>query len=173
MGIKTLELELTRLSELLKDEDHGTEEYNAIWCQLCKVADDIRDLRNAAYAEGMMKKVPSFKRFINDGFRRKAFKPQAYELLRSTFGHVAHTDIGGFYATMFGSDASCVRCLEYMLAYQPKGYMAEVETAIQEAIEESGCIAALETRIVEQKIAWEKAKLAELGLKYGWEDRTT
>jgi hypothetical protein len=74
--------------------------------------------------------------FVQSGFKRGRFTKSLYRRLSLTFGHIAHYDIHGFYATWFATGEDQRRWLRHVREYRPCGdpqwTFSDAERAFQE-----------------------------------------
>jgi hypothetical protein len=59
--------------------------------------------------------------FALKGFPRERFTKPLYQQLSNCFGHIAHFDIGGFYATWFADPKSQAEWVRHVVGYIPCG----------------------------------------------------
>ncbi len=85
-----------------------------------------------------------FVRFAESGFKDILFHKWFYNRLSMTFGHIAHFDRGGFYATWFDSLKNKLDFLEHTVeakAYGDPAYTyCDVERVIQSWVQEWGIL---------------------------------
>lgn len=94
-------------------------------------------------AEDKARFANHFRKFVERGFPRELFHRWFYSQLMNTFGHIAHYDENGFYATFFTTPADISMFFRYTLeygCYNPDH--RDVERAIQNWLVESGLIQA-------------------------------
>jgi hypothetical protein len=77
-------------------------------------------------------------RFIASGFKRTLFTKSLYNNLNSSFGHIVHFDIDGFYAVWFSDVYRQYEWLMYVLRHDiygdPKYTRCDVERAVKSCI---------------------------------------
>lgn len=121
-------------------------------------------------AEDKARFANQFVAFCESGFQSSKFPKTFYVQLMNTFGHIAHYDRGGFYATWFSSIDGIVAFLEHTVdspCYgQPETSMCDVERKLQEYVRARGLLEAY--RIVASNAVEraERAELARLKAKY-------
>lgn len=113
-----------------------------------------------------------FKKFVANGFKAQDFHQWFYNRLSQTFGHIAHYNIEGFYATFFTTMEDKIRFLEHCSAWpcygDPEYTYSDVEFYLKRwmqetnVIEEMRQVLAEETR--EQEIALRDALLEKYPL---------
>lgn len=86
-------------------------------------------------AEDKAKFANQFVAFVESDFNRSKFPKWFYTRLASTFGHIAHYNQDGFYATWFENTESKMEFLEKTMAYPCYGSSShtysDVEIALQ------------------------------------------
>lgn len=111
-----------------------------------------------------------FVRFVESGFKPTIFPDWFYRRLSTAFGHIAHFNRGGFYATWFHTDADRRAFLENAMRWSccgdPEFTYCDVERALRRWIVGSGLIAELTAKIDAAAEAGERATLARLKAKY-------
>lgn len=115
--------------------------------------------------------LAQFQRFVSGGMLAKDFPKWFYQRLSNTFGHIAHYDQGGFFATWFDTNERKVEFLDH--AAQGGGYgdsafcYSDVERTIKSWLTANPQIREkyAATRDAGQKQA-ELAALRELAAKY-------
>lgn len=109
-------------------------------------------------------------RFIDGGFTRTSFTHPLYRRLCTMFGHIAHYDRDGFYATWFATDGDRVRFLENVLGWRAPGSarftFCDVERTITTWLAESGLVETLRERAVQALEAADLESLASLVRRY-------
>ena len=89
-----------------------------------------------ATAEEKAKIANKLTRFILSGFQQAIFTKGMYQHLSNMFGHIAHYDINGFYATWFADIKSCRDWAEHITGSwlsgigDPRFTWSDVETAL-------------------------------------------
>ncbi len=115
--------------------------------------------------EDKEKFIKHFKRFVEGGMKRTVFPKWFYIALSTTFGHIAHYDINGFYDTWFRTLCSKIAFLEHTLKAgcygSPAFTYSDAEKVIQDWLRKSGIIKELHT----QNTSEEKEARHELYLK--------
>lgn len=131
-------------------------------------------------AAGKERFYQHFIRFVESDFQEALFYNWFYRKLSMTFGHIAHYDKGGFYATFFSETEGKVRFLEATL--QGGGYgdpaftFSDVENALRAWVISKGLLDEYRNRLLAEEEAAERALLRRLKQKYegegaGKEDR--
>jgi hypothetical protein len=89
-----------------------------------------------------------FVRFVEGGFKPTLFPDWFYRRLSNTFGHIAHYDRVGFYATWFEGLPKRAAFLRHALRHHccgdPAFTYSDVERALQSWIRESGWLEKIE-----------------------------
>jgi hypothetical protein len=108
--------------------------------------------------------------FIAADFPRAKFTKKFYERLSSTFGHIAHYDLLGFWQTFFESTADKVEFLRQTLNWSfyghPETTFSDVEKAVQSVLRSSSTLAIYESRCREEAERAEKELLRRLKAKH-------
>ncbi len=113
-----------------------------------------------------------FVRFAQAGFPRTLFYKWFYARLSRTFGHIAHYDQGGFYATWFDSTQDKLEFLKRTVEHGDHPYgdpvftYSDVERVIARWVIEEGLIKTYADRLAQEVEAEERAMLAKLQNKY-------
>jgi hypothetical protein len=111
-----------------------------------------------------------FIKFVASDFDPRRFSQAFYRRLSLTFGHIAHYNRQGFYATFFTTTEDKVRFLRMTLnhpCYGDHSYTyADVERAIQGWLRQSGILAKYEERLADERETGERTELARLKAKY-------
>jgi hypothetical protein len=88
-----------------------------------------------ASAEDKAKFANTLMKFIANEFPRQSFTRSLYHRLSNTFGHIAHTNIEGFYGAFFERDLDKVVFLEQTLSWphfgDPTFTFCDVEHAVK------------------------------------------
>ena len=104
-------------------------------------------------AEQKAKFANHFKRFLEADMPQTLFYDWFYKRLSMTFGHIAHYDRGGFYATFFQSLSDKVEFLKITLSSwlsgDPARTYSDVEQALREWLRESGLHQKYQQRLAE------------------------
>ena len=121
-------------------------------------------------AEQKQKFFQQFQRFVLSDFKRTIFPKWFYRQLSMTFGHIAHFDQDGFYATFFKSLSGKIHFLqqtvEWNMGGDPAYTYSDVERALKAWVLEVGLIRAYcakQEAVIEQE---ERATLSRLQAKY-------
>jgi hypothetical protein len=111
-----------------------------------------------------------FVAFVESDFSASKFPNWFYKRLSMSFGHIAHTDQGGFYLTWFSSTARKVDFLKHTLnrgGYgDPRYTYSDVEQDLQVWLRESPLIETYQLRNAQEIEAEERRVLALLKAKY-------
>ena len=114
--------------------------------------------------------VRQFKAFVESDFAESKFPKWFYTRLSMTFGHIAHYNQGGFYATFFGNVADKVCFLKQTVQAgcygSPEFTYCDCEREIQDWLREQGTLAKYETAFAAACEASARATMARLNLKY-------
>ena len=88
-----------------------------------------------ASAEDKAKFANALMKFIANEFPRQSFTRSLYQRLSNTFGHIAHTNVDGFYGAFFERDFDKVVFLEQTLSWphfgDPTFTFCDVERAVK------------------------------------------
>ena len=88
-------------------------------------------------AEDKAKFANTLMTFIANEFPRRSFTKTLYQRLSNTFGHIAHTDIDGYYSVFFERDADKIVFLDQTLHWpcygDPTYTLCDVERAVSGA----------------------------------------
>lgn len=118
----------------------------------------------AKFANALMK-------FVGNEFPRQSFTKSLYRRLSNTFGHIAHTNLDGFYAVFFESDADKIEFLEQTLSWPQFGdatfTFSDVERAVKRRLRAANVIDIFRMREADAARRRELAALARLQEKYG------
>lgn len=110
-------------------------------------------------------------RFVAVGFDRALFQPWFYRRLSMTFGHIAHYNLDGFYATWFERTADrhdfVAQALRWRGAGDPAWTYCDVETALQQWLASVGVLDVLAARVAAKREAADLAELRRLLGQYG------
>ena len=110
-------------------------------------------------------------RFVAAGFDRALFQQWFYRRLCMTFGHIAHTDLDGFYNTClertFDQHGFVDRALRWRCPGDPAFTYCDVEAALQQWLWSVGALDLLAARLAAEREARERAELHRLLAKYG------
>jgi hypothetical protein len=86
-------------------------------------------------AEDKAKFANALMKFIANEFPRRSFTRSLYQRLSNTFGHIAHTNVDGFYGAFFERDFDKVVFLEQTLSWphfgDPTFTFCDVERAVK------------------------------------------
>ncbi len=112
-----------------------------------------------------------FVRFVESGYKETLFHDWFYKRLSNTFGHIAHYDREGFYATMFTSPQSRLR-FAHITSEQggygdPKFTYSDVESALKRWACAYGLVEKAVAELSDSTERAERAELARLQAKYG------
>lgn len=118
-----------------------------------------------------------FVRFVESDFKRTLFLKWFYTRLSMTFGHIAHYDIHGFYATFFTRTADK---LDFLVQTRDAGGFgspahtySDVEAALKTWLHESRKVDYYHGKLMTEVELAERAELARLAFKYLNPDGTT
>lgn len=115
-----------------------------------------------------------FVKFVQGGFKRTQFPKWFYVRLSMTFGHIAHYNIDGFYATWFADADKLRKFIEITLSYpcygNPGYTFCDVEREIQKWIK--GHEQQVNDVIQANAVAEHKAHAAESERLAGLQDQT-
>jgi hypothetical protein len=110
-------------------------------------------------------------RFVAAGFAYDLFQPWFYRRLSTTFGHIAHYDLEGFYHTWFGRTFDQHGFVDQALRWRCPGDPAytycDVEAVLQEWLRSVGAVEVLAARLAAEREAADRAQLQELLGRYG------
>src|SRR6516164_8049627 len=124
-----------------------------------------------ASAEDKAKFANTLMKFIAAEFPLQSFTRSLYHRLSNTFGHIAHTNLDGFYGVFFERDADKVAFLEQTLSWphfgDPTFTFSDVERAVKRRLRAANVIDAFRMREAEATRRRELATLARLQEKYG------
>jgi hypothetical protein len=122
-------------------------------------------------AEDKARFCRQFAAFVRSDFNRAKFPKWFYTRLSMTFGHIAHYDIEGFWATFFTSAADKAQFIDLALRWPCYGDLAytyaDAERAIQEWLKADGALERWRRSAAEEAEATERAQLERLQTKYG------
>lgn len=109
-----------------------------------------------------------FVRFVRSDFKGTLFPKWFYTRLSMTFGHIAHYNLAGFYATFFETTQGKVEFLRQCAAYgcwgDPAYTYSDVGKALQPFVRDQ--IRDYVTRLSQEIEASERSELARLEAKY-------
>jgi len=92
-----------------------------------------------------------YAKFAKGGFQRKDFPKWFYTRLSNCFGHIAHYNQEGFYATWFQSLDQQIKFIQQAVVYpcygQPEHTFCDVERALIAWLDEDGILQELEKRV--------------------------
>ena len=112
-----------------------------------------------------------FVRFLESGFSQKLFPDWFYRRLSMTFGHIAHYNREGFFATFFTTEEDKLEFLSQTLSYpcygDPAYTYSDVEKALQDHIRRRGFVEIQRDAVAVETRNAEMATLARLQEKYG------
>lgn len=120
-------------------------------------------------AEQKEKFIVQFKKFVESDFKKSKFPLWFYKRLSMTFGHIAHYNQGGFYATFFEDTKGkldFLKITQYPIYGDPAFTYSDAERVIQAWVKEKGIIDTYTKRLADEIEASEKAILATLKNKY-------
>ncbi len=121
-------------------------------------------------AEQKAKFIRQFVRFVESDFKQSLFVKWFYTRVSNTFGHIAHYNQGGFYATWFTTTRDKLRFLlrtaEYGCYGEPEFTYCDAERAIKAWVIESNLIQKYRDRLQEEIETAERAQLEALKKKY-------
>ena len=124
-----------------------------------------------ASAEGKAKFAKTLMKFIANEFPRQSFTRSLYHPLSNTFGHIAHTNIEGFYGAFFERDLDKVVFLEQTLSWphfgDPTFTFCDVEHAVKRRLRAAKVIDIFRLLEADATRRRELAMLARLQAKYG------
>ena len=113
-------------------------------------------------AEDKGKFADTFVRFVKSDFKASIFTKKFYNRLSMTFGHIAHFDQGGFYATFFTSTAAKVEFLKQTIAFpcygDPAFTYSDVEKALKTWLTADGTMERYALKLVAETDARERAE---------------
>jgi hypothetical protein len=118
----------------------------------------------AKFANALMK-------FVANEFPRQSFTKSLYRRLSNTFGHIANTNLEGFYGVFFERDADKVDFLQQTLSWphfgDPTFTFSDVERAVKRRLRAANVIDIFRMREADATRKRELATLARLQEKYG------
>ena len=121
-------------------------------------------------AEQKAKFANQMVRFIEGGFKPTLFPKWFYRRLSSCFGHIAHYDQGGFYATWFTTINKQRDFIENMMRFpcygDPTFTYSDVERALQAWVFKNKLKEKFDGAVASATEAIERAQLAALRAKY-------
>ena len=121
-------------------------------------------------AEDKEKFLAQFKRFVESDFKRTQFPKWFYTRLSMTFGHIAHYNQEGFYATFFTSTRDKVYFLNQTLQWpcygDPEFTYCDVEKEIQQWLQDTGKLEQVQAYFRQETENEERRTLAALKAKY-------
>ena len=124
-----------------------------------------------ATAEDKAKFANALMKFIAAEFPRQGFTRSLYHRLSNTFGHIAHTNLDGFYVAFFERDFDKIVFLEQTLCWphfgDPTFTFSDVEHAIEHRLRASKVIDIFRMLEADATRRRELATLARLQEKYG------
>src|ERR1700677_4736091 len=124
-----------------------------------------------ASAEDKAKFANALMKFVANEFPRQSFTRSLYQRLSNTFGHIAHTNIEGFYGAFFERDFDKVVFLEQTLSWphfgDPTFTFSDVEHAIKRRLRASKVLDIFRMPEADATRRRELATLARLQAKYG------
>jgi hypothetical protein len=111
-----------------------------------------------------------FLHFIESEWKRTFFTKRFYIQLSNCYGHIAHFDVHGFYATWFTTEKDRLEFLKNALAWpcygSPEHTFCDVERAIQQEIRKRKYVESYQLRAAEELRSAEMAVLERLEKKY-------
>ncbi|MBM3273047.1 hypothetical protein FJY94_07380 [Candidatus Kaiserbacteria bacterium] len=121
-------------------------------------------------AEDKARFANQFAKFVSGSFRREDFPKWFYNSLHLTFGHIAHYDQYGFFATFFECQAGKVQflaqCLEYPAYGDPDHTYCDVEKALKIWLRDGRYLERAKADLASQVEVAERVQLARLKDKY-------
>ena len=130
------------------------------------------DTKNGDSAVDKAKFANHFVRFVESDFKETLFPKWFYNRLSMTFGHIAHFNQGGFYATFFASTRDKVEFLRQTInpwthfAGDPHFTYVDVERKLAEWVKAEGLLEKYQKQLEEDVERHERAELARLQAKY-------
>jgi hypothetical protein len=122
-------------------------------------------------AEDKAKFANALMKFIANEFPRQSFTRSLYQRLSNTFGHIAHTNVDGFYGAFFERDFDKVVFLEQTLSWphfgDPTFTFSDVEHAVKRRLRAAKVIDIFRMLEADATRRRELATLARLQEKYG------
>jgi hypothetical protein len=122
-------------------------------------------------SEDKTKFANQFVKFVNSAFAEEHFPKWFYQELSNTFGHIAHYNQGGFYATFFTCPADALefinQCLDYPCYGQPEYTYCDVEKVLQSWMIENKIREKWFDLAIDATEKVERAELNRLQEKYG------
>jgi hypothetical protein len=110
-------------------------------------------------------------KFVANEFPRQSFTRSLYHRLSNTFGHIAHTNLDGFYGAFFERDFDKVVFLEQTLSWphfgEPTFTFSDVERAVKRRLRAAKVIDIFHMLEADATRRRELATLARLQEKYG------
>jgi hypothetical protein len=117
-----------------------------------------------------------FVRFVESDFKETLFPKWFYRQLSNTFGHIAHYDIYGFYATFFKTTRGKVDFLiqteEWPCYGSPTYTYSDVEQVLRAWVKEKRLVQYWQGRLAAEIEIAERFELARLSAKYQNPDGT-
>ena len=114
--------------------------------------------------------VTQFQRFVESDFARSKFPKWFYEQLSNTFGHIAHYDIHGFYATFFedrqGKVDFIAQCLEYPCYGDSAWTYSDAEKVIQDWLKSRDVLLILQQRLDTERETIERQTYLRLKARF-------
>jgi hypothetical protein len=108
--------------------------------------------------------------FIDADFKRTLFTTKLYNRLSMTFGHIAHTNLWGFWEEWFVEEADRVRFIEHLLRWpcygDPTFTFSDVERALQREVQRQNYLCRFQSIADVALRAKEVAVLEKLQAKY-------
>lgn len=167
LSIPELEKRRKKLARKLESVSRDSEEGREIWQNLVAVSQMVTDRQNQEHVTKLQLGTRArFDAFVANGFHFHDFSPALYRALHVCFGNWAHTDRHGFFAIQFSTLERQIQTLENMMHWTPSGYMAELETELQETIRDESMLDFLKRTASLEKIARERKELTRLLEKY-------
>src|ERR1700677_4152144 len=122
-------------------------------------------------AEDKAKFANALMKFVANEFPRQSFTRSLYQRLSNTFGHIAHTNIEGFYGAFFERDFDKIVFLEQTLSWphfgDPTFTFSDVERAVKRRLRAAQVIDIFRLFEADTTRRRELATLARLQEKYG------
>jgi hypothetical protein len=121
-------------------------------------------------AEDKAKFANDFVRFVKSDFKGTLFSNKFYKRLSNTFGHIAHFDRGGFYATFFTTTADKVRFLGHTIAFpcygDPAFTYSDVEKKLIDWLKTDGALTRYMMKLTAESESAERAEFERLKAKF-------
>jgi hypothetical protein len=112
-----------------------------------------------------------FLRFTGKDFARGKFTRKFYHRLQLTFGHIAHYNLEGFFATWFTSTERKVEFLRHTLHWpcygDPAFTFSDVKRAIQRRIRRAQVLEQYQAQLGAERLAHDRALYETLRARFG------